>query len=148
MSVRRFGLTVGWRTLLAVQLAICFAAVGCASHERPGTMEDKVCTIDVQVLAHWLIQRFDGEALLAAAQPRFVVAVTLSNTKAGFPIADTGVELTTYRVVFFAIDSVTKVFSESDVVGKRYRLEVRQLNIDGNRRFVLTFVDRLDGGTR
>jgi hypothetical protein len=103
-------------------------------------MGTKTCTIEVKVLSHWLIQKYSGDAILAAANPRFVVAVLIANTKALFPIEGTGVELTTHRVAFFAVDSLTKVFAESDIVGKEYRLNVQQLDIGGKRSFLLNVV--------
>jgi hypothetical protein len=96
--------------------------------------------IEAKVLASWLIQRFAGEAMLAAVSPRFVVALLIANTKSPFAVEGTQVTLATQRVAFFAIDSITKVFAESDVVGKDYRLNVEQLEIDGKRSYTLTVV--------
>ena len=111
-------------------------------------MEGKTCTIDVNVLSHWLIQKFRGEAILAAADPRFVVAVLLLNTKSAFPIPGSEVELSTHRMAFFAIDSLVKVFAESDVIGKSYRMNVQALEIAGKRRFILSVLEDLPDGTR
>lgn len=106
-------------------------------------MERDTCVIEVKVLAHWLIQKFAGEALLASVNPRFVVAAVIANTKSPFAVEGTRVSFPTQRIAFFAIDSITKVFAESDVVGKEYRLDVQQLVIDGRKSYTLTLAERL-----
>lgn len=103
-------------------------------------MENETCMIEVKVLAHWLLQRFSGEAVLAAAKPRFVVALLIANTKTPFSIGPTAVTFATHRMAFFAIDSITKVFAESDVLGKDYRLRVQQMEIAGKKIYSISAV--------
>lgn len=98
-------------------------------------MQTNTCTIDVKVLVHWPIQRFAGEAILAAVQPRFVVALLIANTKA--PFACSQVTLNAHSVAFFAIDSITKVFEESEVLGKSYRMTIEQSDIDGKKAYTI-----------
>lgn len=94
-------------------------------------MARKTCVIEVNVLAHWLIQRFSGEAVLAAADPRYVVALLIKDTKAPFAVKDTEVTFSAHRVAFFAIGSITRVFGDGDVVGKDFRLAVTQEEVNG-----------------
>ena len=105
-------------------------------------MGEKTCMLEikVKVLAHWLIQRFSGEAVLAAVNPRFVVALLIANTSEPFLVDCADVSFKTHKVVFFAIDSIAKVFAESDVLGKDYRLMVQQLDIEGKKRYVISVV--------
>ena len=110
------------------------------SHGRDNKMESEVCVLQVKVLAHWTIQKFSGEAVLADADPRFVVALLIADTKAPFLVEETGVTFASQRVAFFAIHSITKVFAESDVLGKDYRLQVRQMNIAGRKVFSINAV--------
>lgn len=95
----------------------------------------ETCVLDVKVLAHCLIQKFSGEAIVAAAHPRFVVTVLIANTKSPYIVPGTQVTLATYRVAFFAIGSITKVFAESDIIGKEYRLMVSQEELAGRRTY-------------
>lgn len=104
-------------------------------------MEDRNCTVTVKVLNHWLIQRFDGEAMVASASPRFVVALLILDTKSAFLVPQSEVQLSTHRVAFFAIDSLAKVFAETNIVGNQYRLSVRELSIGDSKRFVLTVTE-------
>jgi hypothetical protein len=103
-------------------------------------MKIETCVIEVKVLAYWLIQRYAGEAILAAADPKFVVALLIANTQAPFSVEETNVTFATHRVAFFAISSIVKVFAESDVVGKRFRLTVTQREIDGKKSYSIAVV--------
>jgi hypothetical protein len=114
---------------------------GFRSQRKNRDMENNTCIIDVKVLAHWLIQRFSGEAILAAVKPRFVVALLIANTKSAFPVDSPNVTFTTHRVAFFAIDSITKLFAESDVLGKEYRLMVQQLEVEGKKSYSIRVVE-------
>jgi hypothetical protein len=113
-----------------------YAALGMNEHMKLAT-----CVIEVKVLAHWLIQRFAGEAILAAADPRFVVALLVAKTQTPFSVEGTHVTFATHRVAFFAISSIVKVFAESDVIGKRYRLSVTQREIDGTKSYSIGVVN-------
>jgi len=104
-------------------------------------VENQYCIINVRVLAHWLIQRFEGEAILASADPRYVVGLLLEDSKAPYSPIKSKVELTTYRVAFFAIGSITKVFLDSDIIGKEYKLRVDQTEIDGRKTYSLGAVE-------
>lgn len=103
-------------------------------------MKRQSCIIEVKVLAHWLIQRFEGEAILASVNPRFVVAVLIANTRTPFSVEGTGITFATHKIAFFAINSITKVFAESDVIGKEYRLTLEQQEIDGKKSYSLEIV--------
>jgi hypothetical protein len=97
-------------------------------------------TIEVKVIAQSLIQRFAGEAILAATNPRFVVALLIANSKMPFTIEGTNVTFATHRVAFVAIDSPTKVFLETDVVGKEYKLSVQQQTIGGKQAYYMEVI--------
>jgi hypothetical protein len=98
-------------------------------------MKRDTCEIRVKVLAHWLIEEFIGEAISAAPHPRFVVALLIADTRRPHVVDRTDVSFTTHEVAFFAVGSITKVFAESDIVGKEYRLTVEQREIDGKRSY-------------
>lgn len=102
---------------------------------------DKSCLVTVRVLGHWLIQRFEGEAMLASANPRFVVAVLILDSKSAFLVPQSEVRLSTHRVAFFAIDSLAKVFADTNVVGNLYRLRIQELDLGDSKRFVLTVTE-------
>lgn len=122
--------------LLSVVVA-AFAGNSCTSLKN-NMNSQKTCKLRVQVLSAVLIERFSGEALWAGVRPRYVVAVLLLDTKSHYQPHDSDFELTTHRMAFFAIDSVTKVFKESDVVGKEYSLDVRSEVFDQTTRFFLS----------
>jgi len=103
-------------------------------------MNRQSCIIEAKVLTHWLIQRFEGEAILASAKPRFVVALLIVKTRTPFSVEGTDITFATHKVAFFAIDSITKVFAESDVIGKEYRLRLEQQEIDGKKSYWLQVV--------
>jgi len=114
-------------------------AIGCRSLRKNRHMKRETCTLEVKVLAHWLIQRYTGDAILAAADPRFVVALLIANTKSQFSVDNsTSVSFTTHRVGFFAIGSITKVFAESDIDGKEYRMLLEEREIDGKKSYSLS----------
>ena len=100
-------------------------------------MQIETCTLDVKVLVHWTIQRFSGEVIVAAVQPRFVVALQIVNSQAPFAVEGSGVTLTAHKIVFFAIDSLTRVFEETDILGKTYRMVVEQSQINGKNAYTL-----------
>ena len=118
----------------------CLIAGACGNRVRVKEMDTLTGTIQVKVLAHWLIQKFAGEAILAAANPRFVVALLIANTKMPFTIDGTNLTFATQRVAFFAIDSIVKVFAESDVVGNDYKLSVEQQTIGGKQAYFIEVV--------
>jgi len=90
------------------------------------------CVIEGRVLCYSIVQKFSGEAIRAAIKPRFVVTILIVDTKEQFSVRDTGVTFTTHRVALFAIDSIVKVFGETDVIGKDYRLAIERREIDGD----------------
>ena len=98
-------------------------------------MKRETSIIEAKVLNHWIIQKFAGDAILAAIAPRYVVALLIANTKTPFQVEGTEVTFMTHRVAFFAVDSIVKVFAESDVIGKEYRLTVEQREIDGKKTY-------------
>lgn len=102
--------------------------------------ETQECIIQAKVLGYWLIQKFSGEAILAAVQPRFVVAVMIGETKGALDVANSGVTIVTHKLAFFAISSITKVFAESDVIGKAYNLQVQQQEVNGQKTYSLAVV--------
>jgi hypothetical protein len=102
-------------------------------------MKRRRCIVRATVLNHWTLHKFKGEAMLAAPQPKFVVALLLADTRMPFQADD--VAFTTHRVAFFAIGSIVKVFAETDVVGKEYRLAIERLTIDGKSSYVIGIAD-------
>jgi hypothetical protein len=100
-------------------------------------MNRKSCIIEVKVLAHWLIQKYSGPAVLAAIQPRFVVALEIKGTKALYAVPDSEVAFNAHQVAFFAVSSITKTFANSDVLGKEFRLRVDEEEIAGTTTFTI-----------
>lgn len=104
-------------------------------------MKRDTCTVQAKVLNHWIIQDFRGEAIVASPKPRFVVALLIADTKMPFQVSGSAVGFTTHRVAFFAVGSITKVFAETDVVGKEYRLAIEQREIDGRLSYGVQLAD-------
>jgi hypothetical protein len=129
---------LGRRALLLRGAAACLAAGEPGrSDGKTTTMKTERCVLEVKVLNHWLIQRFSGQAILAAVKPRFVVALLAAGSAGPFAVADSGVTLTAHRVVFLAVGSIVKVFAETDVIGKDYRLTVEQHEEDGKKSYTV-----------
>jgi hypothetical protein len=60
------------------------------------------------------------------------------NSQSLLTIDESGVSITTHRVSFFAIGSITRVFGESDVIGNKYRLTIEQQENDGQKSYSIT----------
>jgi hypothetical protein len=112
------------------------AVAHCLIVKRMHGMSD-VTTVNVRVIAHWIIQRFSGEALVASPKPRYVVALLIEGTKAPYRPIGTDVTFSTHRVAFFAIESIVRVFAESDVLGKDYRMEIQQIAVGDSKRYII-----------
>src|SRR2546426_11228894 len=94
---------------------------------RATVKEDMIvgnATIDVKVLAYWMIQEFSGQAVLAGIMPRFVVCLLIKNTQEKWKLSGPDGSLATHRVGFFATESITKGFAESDVLGQEVALNL------------------------
>ena len=76
----------------------------------------------VKVLRVWKIENFEGDAILAGVEPRFVIALLIKDSAEPYTLENNDVSFMTHRVAFFAIDSVIRLFLESDVEGKQYDL--------------------------
>jgi hypothetical protein len=100
-------------------------------------MVTKTCQFRARVVATPMIHEFQGEAILAGNKPRFVVMLFLLDTKESYGIEDTGVHFTTHRAALFAIDSLVRLFGESDVVGKEYDLVLEMDEENGDRDYWL-----------
>jgi hypothetical protein len=84
-----------------------------------------------------MIQKFAGRALLAGLRPRFIVALQIEGTETPFQPEGARLSFATHRLALFAIDSITRVFADSDVIGKEYTLTVEQQIVDGKTTFWL-----------
>jgi hypothetical protein len=131
LSLKSSGPVIGRRGVLLQGLAIGSLLGSRLTFARKTLMKRETCIVQAKVLNHWIIQKFAGDAIVASPQPRFVVALLLTGTKMPFQVESTNVTFTTHRVAFFAISSIVKVFAETDVVGKEYRLAIEQREIDG-----------------
>jgi hypothetical protein len=122
-------------------LAFCLLVGGRVSPRERASMKRDTSVVEIKVLNHWIIQKFAGEAILADVKPRYVVALLIANTKTPFQLEGTDVAFMTHRVAFFAVGSIVKVFAESDVIGKEYRLMIEQREIDGKKIYWLGVAD-------
>lgn len=103
------------------------------------TMSRESCVVKVKVLSVLPIQQFDGEAILAHHDPRFVITVLLEGSKSVYEDKSSKVSFTIYSVAFFAIHSASKLFMESgDIVGNVYDLKIESEIIGGSRRYWLS----------
>ncbi|MGO8902368.1 MAG: hypothetical protein ACLQU5_29065 [Isosphaeraceae bacterium] len=106
-------------------------------------MTDEVkntCVVKVKVFAVWMIEDYKGEAILAAVRPRFVVAVLLDGFRRKHTVENSDVAFTVNTLAVFAIESVVRVFKESEVVGKVYDLRIEVEQIQGKPRYFLRVV--------
>jgi hypothetical protein len=94
--------------------------------------------IRVKVLSVASILDFRGDAYVAGVRPRFVVSLILEGGNGVFRDEPSDVEFTTHTTAVFAIDSVTKLFADKDVVGRTFDLYIRSEVIAGVRRFFLS----------
>jgi hypothetical protein len=129
------------RALLASTPAVVFVTTTCGVLPGTRVMPESSATINVRVLAHWMIQRFSGPAIMAAVTPRFVVCVLIADTKEQWQLPGTDMSFAAHRVAFFAIDSITKVFAESDVIGRDFSLRIARISLDGKTVYTLGIAD-------
>jgi hypothetical protein len=87
-------------------------------------MEKESIALKVKVLNAWKIEKYDGQAILAGVKPRFVVALLIRDSDENYKIDNSNANFKTHRVVFFAIDSLVKLFLDSDIEGNNYDLIV------------------------
>jgi hypothetical protein len=94
-------------------------------------MSSESCEVIVKVL--WLshMSEFDGKAVLADLDPRFVVGLLLHDSEEIHTLDGSGIQLPFQQVAFFAIRSPTKLFMASDVVGQKYRIRVEARTVNG-----------------
>ena len=118
-------------------MATLFVEGGCKlSRDKMNPQQSAV--LRVRVLSAILIEKFSGEALWAGVRPRYVVALLLLDTKSAYKPQESDFELTTHRMAFFAIDSIVKVFVESDIVGKEFTLNIQSQILDQTTRFFVS----------
>ncbi len=118
-------------------MATLFIEGGCKiSKDKMNPQQSAI--LRVRVLSAVLIERFSGEALWAGVRPRYVVALLLLDTKSVYKPQGSDFELTTHRIAFLAIDSITRVFVDSDVVGKEFALNIRSEIFDQTTRFFVS----------
>jgi len=114
------------------------AIVCCGTEMRSkANMTESVGEINVKVISVTQIEDFKGEAIRAAGDPRFVVALLLEKSAQDYAIPGTDITLPSNRVVFFAIHSVAQTFIGSDILGKNYRMRVTMEIIAGARHYHL-----------
>ena len=95
-------------------------------------MAREFCVIEIKVLSLHYIGHFEGEAIMASMDPKYVVSAMICNTKDSYKIEHSNVDFCVYSAVNFAISSVAKVFMESNVIGNTYTMRVETDIIDGN----------------
>ncbi|WP_133513276.1 hypothetical protein [Candidatus Thiosymbion oneisti] len=97
--------------------------------------------IRAKVLSVWKITNFEGDAILAGADPRFVIAFQILDSQEQYNVAESDVVLNTHRVVFFAVHSIVQLFMESDVEGKTYDIKVTSELYKGNSLYYLQLTE-------
>ena len=100
-------------------------------------MPNESCELGVKVLASWKIERFEGQAILAGVRPRFVIALLIKDSSEPYHVKDSDVSFLAHRVVFFAVDSIIKIFMESGVEGKEYTMTIETEMIDKRKTYFL-----------
>lgn len=102
-------------------------------------MNQSVGEIRGKVISIAPITNFEGEAISAHFDPRYVVAFLLDNSKQNYLVHGSDVAFPSYQVALFAIHSVTELFQASDfeVIGRSYRLKVAMETTDDKRRYRL-----------
>ena len=103
-----------------------------------GNMAKNVAELDVKVISVLPLASFEGEAIRTHFDPRFVVALMLSNPRQTYAIPGSEVVLPTQEIAFFAIHSVTQLFMKSDIVGESFRIRVEMETVNGQRRYKLS----------
>ena len=103
-------------------------------------MSVESCEVDVKVLSVVQLTQFEGEAILAHSDPKFVVALLLKDSKSLLTVQDSAVSFAVHWVAFFAIHSVARLFIESSVVGRSYRLHIETETIRGRKKYALRVV--------
>ena len=86
------------------------------------------------------LERFDGEALLAHFDPRYVVALMPEQPRQSYAIPSSDVVLPAHQVVFFAIHSPVQLFMQSEVIGEVFKLNVEVDTTPTGKRFRLKLV--------
>lgn len=95
------------------------------------------CEVQVKVLSVCKIHEFRGVAIVAAARPKFVVSMILEGSQQEYQPPGSQVSLPVQTVAVFAIDSVVKLFIDSNIVGNTYDLRIDTEVINGIKRFYL-----------
>jgi hypothetical protein len=96
--------------------------------------------ISVRVVSVLPLVRFEGEAIRADLDPRYVVALMLDKSKQNHAIQGSDVIFPVHEVAFFAIHSVTQLFMSSEVVGESFRLRIEMDTVAGTRRYRLQLI--------
>ena len=74
---------------------------------------------------------------MAGIRPKFVVSMTVAEPEGGYQVPGSEVRLPVQTVVTFAIDSVVKLFIESDILGREYNLRIDSELINGRNTYFL-----------
>jgi hypothetical protein len=98
------------------------------------------CEVKVKVIAIFKMTEFEGQAILAHRDPKFVIALLLKDSKMIYEANNSKVNFLVHQVAFFAIHSVTQLFMESKVVGEVYKLRIETEIIDGTRKYWLSLI--------
>jgi hypothetical protein len=102
-------------------------------------MSQHIGEISVKVVSILPLASFEGEAILAPFDPRYVVAFVLEDSRQNYSIHGSDVVFPSHQVAFFAIHSVAQLFGASDykVVGRSYRMRVTMETSGGTTRYRL-----------
>lgn len=95
------------------------------------------CLIKAKVLNVTLINKFDGNALLAGILPKFVVTLLFEDKRTQYGDPGSEMSFPVYPVAFFAVDSVVKIFLESEIVNQVFNLRVEKREVNGIVRYWL-----------
>jgi hypothetical protein len=98
-------------------------------------MARESCEVKVKVLAVSRFREFRGTAMVAGINPKFVISLILDEHS--YQPADSSVTLPVHTVATFAIDSVVRLFIESDIVGRECTLRIDTEVINGIKRYFL-----------
>jgi hypothetical protein len=105
-----------------ISSVLMLALLGCASN-RGESVDDMTARFDATVLDVQPMGSFEGEVKVAALDPRFVVSLkVLGDVEA--------LGLTEGTTAHFAIHSPTKLFAETEVVGRSFSFELRRRTTD------------------
>ena len=101
-------------------------------------MSEQRYSIRGTVISVFNIEDFEGAVIPVFAEPNFVIALRLDDSKHSVHPGGSDVEVTAFDVIFYALPSVSALFGRSDVVGTSFTLDATIETIDGQEWHFLT----------